>query len=226
MPVLTPKRAMAQSQMARKKKKLASEMMQLAEQEENNVINADLAEILQHLLANPSQIKKAKLAIIGGLCDDTPCSKEDHFNPTYTYLPKIPKTHLVNVTLPKLSAKLEPDMVQKMCKLDRRVDLKLLYFATGTDPSQKLMSHHKATLDELFVKRAKEFNNTLDHLKWGSDGKIKWHLHGLYRLLPEMQEGSNPASHKYTKVKCLALAPDDAEVLPVSKTTSLASRCN
>ena len=206
----TTKRDASASQISGKKRKLALELQNLVDEEDKNNLHNDLCYIMQHLLEHPAKIKSIKLALRSPTVKSD-LAKDEYFNSSYTYLPKIPKSHLIGSTLLGMSTKMTQDNFKLVCSKGLRADLKLLYMGLGADGGQKIMSYHKATFDSMCKERALMMGNVLDHIKWSKEGEIDWGVCGLYRLLPEAPEGDATDEHKYTKAKCLALSPPEDE---------------
>jgi hypothetical protein len=199
-------------QLNKKKAKLAQEFEQLAAAEQQEDTSSDLAAIVQYLIMNPEKTKQAKIAVLA-LSNTEATRGSDHICPTYIYVSRMTKAHLIVSTLPKMDARLTPELMAKMCKHDLRVDLKLLYFSNAIDNQQKIMCYYKPVFDEICVRRHLAMQSPLKALQWQADGSIRWSRHGLYRLMPEMPDGTDPKAHKFTKVKCIILESPGDEAL-------------
>jgi len=218
------KRSPGDSQVTRKKLKLAGEWQALAEDEERMGISTDVAAIVQYLMQHPEETKKAKTAILGGmLAKSAGKSMDESFNSTYIYLSRVPKTHLMKLTLPSLDTRLTEETLLKLAKVDKDIPLKILSFSTGTLPNQKIMSHDKKTFDSLVKDRAAEVNNVVASLEWDAQYKIDWTTCGVYTLLPQKPVDTPAAEHIYTKVNCKFLEGDAAEAPASSQLLILAS---
>ena len=133
-------------------------------------------------------------------CDLESASKstEDSFNTTYIYLSRVPKTHLMKLTLSSLDARLTEETLTKLAKVDKDIPLKILSLSTGILPNQNVISHDKKTLDSLVRARATEANNAVVSPEWD-------------KLLPQKPVDSPAAEHIYTKVQRKFLEGDTAE---------------
>ena len=94
-------RSLGDSQVAKKRIKLAGEWLPLADDEERVGVT-DLAAILQYLMLHPEETKKAKAAILGEMLNKG-CTKnmDENFNNTYIYLSRVPMNYSIKVTLPQ-----------------------------------------------------------------------------------------------------------------------------
>ena len=207
MSVATPtKRPLPTMQLNRKKAKLAQEF----EQQED--ISSDLAAIVQYLIVNPKKTKQAKIAVLA-LSNTELIRGTDFLCSTYIYVSRMTKAHLIGSTLPKMDERFTPEVMGKMCRQDLRVDLKLLYFATAIDNHQKIMCYHKPAFDQICIDRHLAMQMSLKAPNWERDGSINWSRHGVFRLLPELQNDSDPEEHIYTKVKCIIFEIPGGEAL-------------
>ena len=215
------------TQLSGKKRRLALEMQSLVDEEEKTSMYLDLSYIMQNLLENPHKIKTIKMTLNGPTVKQARATmtKDESISPTYIYLPKIPKSHLITSTLPGICPKLTPEILKQLCSQDLRVDLKLLFMALGAHGGQKIMCHHKDTFDSICKDRARIMNNVLEKITWSTEGDIDWPKVGMYRLLPEVPEGDDPAEHKFLQAECLALPDSESKATCLEQATCQIGLC-
>lgn len=117
--------------------------------------------------------------------------------------------------MPRLCERLTPLLLNKLCKADRRIDLKLLTMATGSTDKAKIWSYNKEVFDELAAKQHRDrMNRILDRISWDDSHNILWQTCGVYTLLPETAAGQQNNENIFTGVRCNALTGAGAEVIP------------
>lgn len=208
------KRAATSAQLAAKRRAVHDEYQALAQTEAEQAHNQQIMEVVRQLTTNPDKLGAVMLALrTTADADAAEERKKMQFPKTYVYLYKVPKEWLVNHTLPAISERLTPALLNKLCKADRRVDLKLLNMATGSGDKAKIWSYYKASFDDLATKHhCDRMNSVLSRITWDSDHKISWHTCGLYTLIPETATTSENDAAVFTGVRCNALTGSAAEV--------------
>lgn len=207
------KRTQSAQHISSKKKKMAAEWETVAQSETDTAFNNEVMEVMRGLVANPSKLGAVKVALYGVDTSEEDERRKRYFPSTYVYLWKVPKDHLLNSTLPKISSRLSTDNLLKLCKVDRTADKKLLYFACASHSKQKIWAHEKNAFDEYAVRRSNMARSLVDSIMWDPAFNIDWHNAGFYVLEPPLPANVPPNEHVYTSVRCRALVGDGATVL-------------
>jgi hypothetical protein len=209
----TSRRAPSMRALVGKRQKVTHQIQQIHQAEKQGALMTDMLAIITELTTHPHKIANAKIAIMSDMFDDAKETTQEKFVHTYIYLPKVPKEWLIANTIPAMSnSKLTEPILKQLCKADRRVDQKILYYATATTPAQKIVNHTRTKFDEAMVARTMRLGNPLDSLAWEPESMVvDWSRTGVFKLVPPWDGSADKKDWVHTHIECVYLQGDAAK---------------